>query len=544
MTFDEWADLARESARRSGISDLPGVLETLFGATRALREADWNQRADVTTVPRPSRGTPAEPGGVPAAAPVPNPRPPGGAPRTEDHRERPSIAALASTLRERRVSSRDLTDACLQEIERLNPQLNAFITVTADLAREQAEAADHELVDGHSRGPLHGIPVSLKDLIDLAGVPTTAASRVRAGLVAKRDAVVTAQLKRAGAVIVGKCNLHEFALGTTSEDSAFGPARHPAFPDRSPGGSSGGSAAAVAAGLCIASIGSDTGGSIRIPSAACGVVGFKPPFGVVSCDGVVPLARSLDHLGPIARSVADARTLYHVIRGGAGDPVPAESPSPGAIRLGLLRSWFMDHLDTGVRQAFDEALGQLRDAGAQIVERRVPHAALIGPVYLQIVFAEAAAYHAATLASRPGDYTPPVRLRLEMARYVLGEDYARAQAGREVLTAEVEAALADVDALVLPTLPIPAPLLGATSVDLAGVRDSVRSATLKLTQLFDLTGHPAISVPAGRTPEGLPVGLQLVGRHASPASITTWWSTQTDVEHLLAVAETCEGILR
>jgi aspartyl-tRNA(Asn)/glutamyl-tRNA(Gln) amidotransferase subunit A len=355
---------------------------------------------------------------------------------------------------------------------------------------------------------------------------------------------VTAQLKRAGAVIVGKCNLHEFALGTTSEDSAFGPARHPEFPDRSPGGSSGGSAAAVAAGLCVASIGTDTGGSIRIPAAACGIVGFKPPFGVVSCDGVVPLARSLDHVGPLARSVADARTLYHVIRGGAADPPAEAMPAPGQIRLGLLRPWFMDHLDVGVREVFEDATHRLRAAGVQFVDARIPHAALIGPVYLQTVFAEAAAYHAATLASRPGDYTPPVRLRLELARYVLGEDYARARIGREVLTAEVEAALAPVDALALPTLPVPAPLLGATSVDLGGVRDSVRSATLKLTQLFDLTGHPAVSLPAGRTSGGLPVGLQLVGRHAAPATLTTWWSTQTEVEHLLAVAETCEGILR
>jgi aspartyl-tRNA(Asn)/glutamyl-tRNA(Gln) amidotransferase subunit A len=367
---------------------------------------------------------------------------------------------------------------------------------------------------------------------------------VRAGLVAGRDAVVTAQLKRAGAVIVGKCNLHEFALGTTSEDSAFGPARHPEFPDRSPGGSSGGSAAAVAAGMCVASVGSDTGGSIRIPAAACGVVGFKPPFGVVSCDGVVPLARSLDHVGPIARSVADARTIYHVIRGGVGDPAPAECPPPAGVRLGLLRPWFMDHLDVGVRKAFEDGLGRLQAAGVRIVDARIPHAALIAPVYLQTVFAEAAAYHAATLASRPGDYTPPVRLRLEVARYVLGEDYARARVGREVLTAEVEAALAHVDALALPTLPIPAPVIGTTSVDVGGTRDSVRSATLKLTQLFDLTGHPAISLPVGRTPEGLPVGLQLVGRHAAPPSTTTWWSTQVEVEHLLAIAETCEGVLR
>jgi aspartyl-tRNA(Asn)/glutamyl-tRNA(Gln) amidotransferase subunit A len=431
-------------------------------------------------------------------------------------------------VRDRRLSSRELTEACLAEIERRDRVLNAFITVTAALAREQAEAADREIAAGSYRGPLHGIPISLKDLVDLAGVPTTAASRVREGVVAARDAVVTARLRAAGAVFVGKCNLHEFALGTTNEDSAFGPAHHPRFPDRSPGGSSGGSAVSIACGMAFASVGTDTGGSIRIPAATCGLVGFKPPFGVVPSDGVVPLSASLDHVGPLARTVGDAAVMFEAM---SGQPVPVARRDARTLRLGVLRRYFMDLLDAGVREVFEQALGRLGASGTRTVERAIAHAPSTAPVYLHTGLAEAAAYHAPTLETRGPEYTPPVRVRLELGRLILGEDYARAQVGRAVLHREVDAALEEVDALVLPTLPIVAPPLGASSVDIDGVRESVRNATLRLTQLFDLTGHPAISIPAGVTAEGLPVGLQLVGRHAGSGE-------------LLAAAEAVERALR
>jgi hypothetical protein len=278
MTVDDWLRQALQAAEGRRIEGLPALLETLAVSTRALRAADWNLPADQTLT---SAGI--DPGAGPRPAPSPRSdavSEPPAARRTGAAEPRlRSIAQLALALRTGALSSGVLTEACLAAIEVRNPDLNAFITVTASLAREQARRADQELAGGHDRGPLHGIPISLKDLVDLEGYPTTAASRVRAGLVATRDATVSARLKAAGAVIVGKCNLHEFAFGTTNEDSAYGPARHPIFPDRSPGGSSGGSAAAVAAGLCAASVGTDTGGSIRIPAAACGIVGFKPPFG-------------------------------------------------------------------------------------------------------------------------------------------------------------------------------------------------------------------------------------------------------------------------
>jgi aspartyl-tRNA(Asn)/glutamyl-tRNA(Gln) amidotransferase subunit A len=409
------------------------------------------------------------------------------------------------------------TQECLQAIATHNDALNAFIGVRADEALAEARRADADITAGRSSGPLHGVPISLKDLIDMRGMPTTAASRVRDGHVAAADAPVVARLRRAGAVIVGKTNLHEFALGTTNEDSAFGPARHPLDPSRSPGGSSGGSAVSVLAGMAYASVGSDTGGSIRIPSAACGLVGFKPTLGAVPTDGVVPLSTTMDHLGPICRSVEDAHLLFDVLRGA----LPA-SPAPRqarGIRLGLLREYFMAVLDPAVGAVFDEACRQLRGIGVDIVETAIPHARDIASIYLHIVLSEAAAYHAVTLEHRADAYTPNVRLRLEMGRYILAEDYVRALRGREVLKVEVDAVLAGVDGLLLPTLPIPAPKIGIETVRVGGTDEPVRNVMLRLTQLFNITGHPAIAVPCGSTLDGLPVGVQIVARIGADSAL-------------------------
>jgi aspartyl-tRNA(Asn)/glutamyl-tRNA(Gln) amidotransferase subunit A len=423
-----------------------------------------------------------------------------------------SIAELAPRIASRQLSAAAVTDECLARISRENGRLNAFITILGDEARAQARQADAEIAAGRLRGPLHGIPLSLKDLIDLSGVPTTAASRVLQGHVAAEDAPVAARLRAAGAVFLGKCNLHEFAFGTTSEDSAFGPVHNPWDTTRSAGGSSGGSAAAVVAGMGLASVGTDTGGSIRIPAAVCGCVGLKPTFGELPRDGIVPLSGTLDHVGPIARTVADAWLLFHAM---AGNPNPA--PLPGrrpatAVRLGLLRPYFMDVLSDGVEAQFSLELGRLRKAGARVIDRALPHAADIATVYLHIQLPEASAYHSRALEERPWAYTPPVRQRLELGRYVLAEDYARALAGADVLRTEVDAALDDCDALVLPAVPITAQPIGSSALTLTGRSYPVRALMLRLTQLFDISGHPAISLPCGHSRDNLPVGLQLVGR--------------------------------
>ena len=399
--------------------------------------------------------------------------------------------------------------------------LSAFITVLGDEAREQAEAADAEMDAGRYRGPLHGVPISLKDVIDVRDQTTSAASRVRQGHIAAENATIVTRLRDAGAVIVGKTNLHEFAFGTTNEDSAFGPARHPLDPSRSPGGSSGGSAVSVLADMAYASIGTDTGGSVRIPSAVCGLVGLKPTLGEIPVDGVVPLSGTMDHVGPLCRSVEDAGILFDALRGRT-PALGRHAPDVRGLRLGVLRGYFMSVIDPEVAECFEQACERLQAAGVELHDAHVSHADDIAPIYLHIVLSEAAAYHAATLESHADDYTPNVRLRLEMGRYILAEDYVRGLRGRDVLIREVDAALTNCDGLLLPTLPIPAPTIGSGTVRIGGAEESVRNITLRLTQLFNLTGHPAVSIPCGRTSEGWPVGAQVVGhRHGTATLLDT-----------------------
>ena len=435
---------------------------------------------------------------------------------------------VAAAIRTGDVPVREVVDAALERIRARDGTLNAFTTVFAAAAAAEADAAAREIASGRYRGPLHGVPISVKDLVDVAGMPTTAASRVPAGPPPAADAAVVARLRQAGAILIGKCNLHEFAFGTTGEDSAFGPTRHPLDPDRSPGGSSSGSAVSVAAGMAWASIGTDTGGSLRIPAAACGLVGLKPTFGEVSCDGVVPLAPSLDHVGPLARCVADARLVLRALRPAAPDRPAARDPL--TRRLGCPRPFFLDQLDAAVRETFEQAVGRLRDAGWDVRDAPIRHAEDTPAVCLHLLLPEAAAAHARGLDRHADRYSPDVRLRLELGRYVMAEDYVRAQRGRAVLATAVDDALAGCDALVLPSLAMPAPRLGARTVDIDGRPEPLRPLMLRLTQLFNATGHPAVSIPCGLTSGGLPCGLQLVG-------------LRNRTDHLLDVAEACEAVL-
>jgi aspartyl-tRNA(Asn)/glutamyl-tRNA(Gln) amidotransferase subunit A len=440
-----------------------------------------------------------------------------------------TIADLARAIRTGELTAEIATRECLERIAERNPALNAYITVLADQALEQARQADAELSSGRDRGPLHGVPLSLKDIIDLRDVATTAASKVREGHVAATDAPMVARLRDAGAVFLGKTNLHEFAFGTTNEDSAFGPARHPLDPNRSPGGSSGGSAATVLDGMAYASIGTDTGGSVRIPSAACGLVGLKPSLHEVPTGGIVPLSSTMDHVGPLCRSVEDAAIVLDAMR---GHTAPNRSErGVRELRIGVLRNYFMSLLDPQVAASFEATCESLAAAGAQLDEVQIPHASDIAPIYLHIVLSEAAALHAKTLDSRADDYTPNVRVRLEMGRYILAEDYVRALRGRDLLIDEVDAPLLRRDALLLPSLAVPAIKLGAAVVKIGSVEEPVRNITLRLTQLFNITGHPAITIPCGSTTDGWPIGAQLVGAR-----------NQTD--ELLAVAAAVETHIR
>ncbi|HEX7282411.1 MAG TPA: amidase, partial [Vicinamibacterales bacterium] len=399
------------------------------------------------------------------------------------------ITEIAPKIAAGKITSEKVTENCLATIADLNPKLNAFITVTADDALAGARQADKEIAAGRYLGTLHGIPISLKDLIDCKGTPTTAGSLVRKDVIADSDAPVTKYLRDAGAVFVGKTNLHEFAFGTTTEDSGFGLARNPHDPLRSPGGSSGGSAIAVATGMSLGTVGTDTGGSIRIPAAACGIVGLKPEWGRISATGVVPLSRQLDHVGPLAASVADAWLLYNALQEPASrvSTLP-ETASLKGLRFGRPVGYLFDRLDADVEQTMANTIEFLQRRGATISDVHLPHAGDIATVYLHLVLADAAAYHARTLESRPQDYTPNVRLRLEMARYVLAEDYIRALRGKAIITKEVDQALRGVDVLICPALSIPAPPIGATTMPVKGGTDAVRTLMLRCTQPFNVSG--------------------------------------------------------
>ena len=437
-----------------------------------------------------------------------------------------SISSIAPLIRAQAVSPVDLVRGCLAQIERKRDG-NAFITVMRERALEDAERSVKAIAAGRYLGALHGVPIAVKDLVDVAGTPTTSASRVPAR-VPVTDAPVVRRLREAGAVIIGKTNLHEFAFGTTSDETAYGPVRHPQKPSHSAGGSSGGSAAALVDGMCFGALGTDTGGSIRIPAAACGIVGLKPTFGEVSTDGVVPLSATFDHVGPMARTIGDTGLLFQAMK---GTTIQGVAAAGGRLTFGIPRSYFFDRLDDAARKCTEGAITKLREAGYGVPEARIDHAEWTPHVYLHIVLPEAAWFHARSLAEHADKYSPGVRLRLEMGRYLLAEDYVRAMRLREVLTRSVARALERCDALILPTLPIAAPPIGATVAKVGDTEAPVRATMLSLTQLFNMTGHPAIALPAGRGPEGLPRSIQIVGHRGR-------------TERLLDIAAAVEEIIR
>jgi aspartyl-tRNA(Asn)/glutamyl-tRNA(Gln) amidotransferase subunit A len=414
-----------------------------------------------------------------------------------------SLAEVSDLVRRREVSPVEVTRDVLDRIAAIEPQLNAFITVTADDALAAARRAEDEIAAGRWRGPMHGIPVSVKDLFDVAGVRTTAASHVLADAAPSReDSAVVQRLREAGAIIVGKNNLHEFAYGATSETSHFGPVRNPWDPSRLAGGSSGGSGAAVAAGMSFASIGTDTGGSIRIPSACCGVVGLKPTFGRVSRHGLLPLASSLDHVGPLTRTVEDAALVLGAIAGhDPRDPASANVPVPA----------FSDGLERGARGLRVGVLETRVAAGADV---RPVSLALLNDARATVVgvlAAEATVSLEEHLRAHPDWFGADVRDRLVRGQQVLAIDYVRAFEVRRRFRREVEQAFEHVDVLASPMVLVGAPPIGATEVPLNGGTIDVLRAMTANTREWNLLGVPAMSVPCGFTSAGLPIGLQIVG---------------------------------
>jgi aspartyl-tRNA(Asn)/glutamyl-tRNA(Gln) amidotransferase subunit A len=441
-----------------------------------------------------------------------------------------TLEELSSLLKSKRVSPVEVTQAYLERIDALDETFNAYITVMREQALADARRCEQEILRGDYRGPLHGLPVALKDLYDTAGVRTTAASKIYAHRVPDEDATSVARLRAAGAVLIGKTNLHEFAYGVTTESSYFGPTRNPWDPERVPGGSSGGSGAALAAGLCVAATGSDTGGSIRIPAALCGIVGLKPTYGRISCHGLLPLSWSLDHPGPMTRTVYGAAVMLAAMAGyDPRDPASADVPVPGytaglrdgvaSLRIGLDPRWALSGIHQEVQAAFQEALAVLEGLGAEIVEVSVPRVEEGMEAALTILMAEATGIHEEFLRTCSDDYQPDVRTRLEKGFPISGTDYGRARRTGEFLRRDFATLFQRVDLFVTPMCGMTAPKLGQTEVIIDGETVSVRAPLTRYTRVFNLTGLPAISVPCGFSSEGLPIGLQLAGRAWDEATV-------------------------
>lgn len=439
------------------------------------------------------------------------------------------IEELAALFTKKKLSPVELTEVFLQRIERRNPALNAFITITAAEALAAARRAEKQFLRPRSStrvgSPLLGIPITLKDNLWTRGIRSTAGSKILRDFVPSEDSTVARKLGRAGAVLLGKTNLNEFAYGITGENAHYGAARNPWALDRMTGGSSAGSGAAIAAGLCVASVGTDTGGSIRVPSAFCGAVGLKPTFGRVSVFGTMPLSPSLDHVGPIARSVADAAIVLGLIAG--RDPLDASSSSKpvedfGAalkkplrkFRLGRPAQHYWEKLDEEVRRIAEAALRDLERRGAIISEVSLPHLKESLEAATEISLAEALHVHQAAryFPARAADYGEEVRLRIESGAKVPAHRYLAGFDVKKRLMAEFDAAFESVDAIVAPTLPVPAPPIGAECVRVDGEEIATRPAIVGHCRPANFTGLPAISVPCGFTSEGLPVGLQFIGR--------------------------------
>jgi aspartyl-tRNA(Asn)/glutamyl-tRNA(Gln) amidotransferase subunit A len=441
-----------------------------------------------------------------------------------------TIAEAARRIGHRELSPVELTQAALARIEQLNPRLNAFITVLEDQAMATAQAAEREIMAGQRRGPLHGIPIALKDLCATKGVRTTAGSKILHDYVPMDDATVAIRLAEAGTVLLGKLHMNEFAYGPDGDNVHYGRVRNPWNLEHITGGSSSGSGAAVAASLCLGALGTDTGGSIRIPSALCGIAGIKPTYRRVSRYGITPLCWSLDHVGPMAKTVEDVALLLQAMAGyDPKDPGSAQRPVPDyaaalsgdvrGLRVGIPREYFYDALEPEIESATQQAIAALKGLGASIHEvswRSLRYATLAA---LAIVLAEASTFHEAWIRTRPQDYHPDVALRLKWGLLLPASAYLKAQRLRALMCRDVAQLWRAVDVLVTPATMMAAPHPGELQSRVGSRQMSTREAILRLMRPFNLTGLPAMSVPCGFTSTGLPIGLQIAGKPFDEATV-------------------------
>ena len=431
-----------------------------------------------------------------------------------------TILEAAAQLRAKATTSRQLTEACLTRIEALNPRLNAFLTITADHALTQADQADRELATGHSRGPLHGIPIALKDVFETKGIRTTVGSLLFQHHIPTADAAVTEKLAAAGAVLLGKTHMHELAYGVTSSNPHFGPVRNPWNTDCIPGGSSGGSGAAVAADMCFMAMGSDTGGSIRIPAAFCNTVGLKPTYGRVSRRGVLPLDFSLDHMGPLTRSVRDAALCLQALAGldpfddtsspeSVDDYLPPPAVSLADTRIGVPENYYFDQVDPAVQSSVRRMVQLAAGLGAKVEIIRVPDIAAMNTTARVILLSEASATME-RFQHRRLEIGPDVRALLDQGRFLAATDYINAQRARRVFRDQFLELFRRVDVIFTPAAPTAAAPIGQTTVRINDHDEDVRLASTRFARAINLIGFPALSMPCGFDANRMPLGLQII----------------------------------
>ncbi|MEH3131649.1 MAG: amidase [Mycolicibacterium neoaurum] len=423
------------------------------------------------------------------------------------------LSAAAEAISTRTLSPIELVDSVLAQIDRVDADVSAFVTVTADDARRRAQRVEDELTAGRHRGPLHGIPMAIKDVIDIAGVPTTASSAVLAANIPATDAAVITEMFSAGGISVGKTHTHEFAYGTTTPQSA-----NPWSDDRFAGGSSGGSAIAVSTGMATAALGSDTGGSVRIPAALCGIVGLKPTFGLISRRGMIPLSGSLDHVGTLTRTAADAELMLRALA--RHDPADPANGLTG-VRIGIPKNYFFEHVDVEVETQVRAAIDGLAALGATLVDVDIPDTHLIKATQWGLMVAEAAGYHQQSLRQHPELYSDDVRTLLEAGELMLATDYLSAQRAQASMRQSWAALLTEVDLVAAPTVPALASRKDQDTIHWPdGTAETVTDAYVRLCAPANLTGFPAVSVPVSpATDDGLPIGLQLIGRPFEDAEL-------------------------
>lgn len=441
----------------------------------------------------------------------------------------PTCLQIAADVQAHRRTARQVCDAALDRAEKLQEKYRAFIAITPDVAHKQAEQVDARLGKGEKL-PLAGVPFAVKDLFDVAGQPTTYGSKALLDNLANADAECVKRLSVAGAVLIGKLNLHECAFGFTGENSHFGDARNPWDTERVPGGSSSGSAIAVVTGICPLTIGSDTGGSIRQPSALCGLTGLKPTYGRVSRTGGLPLSWTMDHVGPMTRTAAEAALALRIMAGrdptdesSSRRPVPnysAELVRPLAgLRIGLPRKWFYASLEPDVAAAVEAGREQLVQLGAKTIDVELPLLEELVGAHRAIIFSEASTFHRPLLPERAADYGDDIRPLLLAGLFIPAVEYLQALRVRRIIRRQWAAVFSQVDCLLTPTTPVVATKFGQQTADLPGGEKPLVRAYLDLTLPFNLTGHPAISVPCGQSSDGLPIGMQLVGQPFGEATI-------------------------